>query len=135
MPTLVRSLDHIAYRTPIRLAKYNGRVTVLRTHGHADGAKVLRRVNPDWTHADHFALAARHAQEAMRLNTEYSQLLDTAAMETFGRPFKVSDYKISAIGCEQFSEPAKEALRFAAHASTNHMTLSLAHRRAAGKHA
>lgn len=135
MPTLVRSLDHQAYRTPIRLATYNCRVTVLRTHGQADGAKVLRRVNPKWTRADHFALAGRHAQESVRLKTEYSQLLDSAAMETFGRPFKFTDYQIAAIGCEQFSEPAKEALRFAALASTNHMTLSLAHRRAAGKRA
>lgn len=135
MPTLVRSLDHQAYRTPIRLAKYNGRVTVLQAQGQSDGAKVLRRVNPDWTRADHFALSVRHGQEAVRLNSEYSQLLDAAAMETFGRPFRVSDYKISAIGCEQFSEPAKEALRFSAHAATNHKTLSLAHRREAGRRA
>lgn len=45
------------------------------------------------------------------LEIEYSVILNSEAMRVFGRPWNPSDYRISAIGCSEFSEEAKNILR------------------------
>lgn len=126
-------LDHPAYHEAIRLPKYNGPVNVIQAVTTIDAAHVLRRANPDWTPVDHLTLADLHATEAARQLMHYNSLLDQAANETFGRPFQPTDYRISAIGSELFSEEKKIALRHAAHAKTNHRAIASAHLKAAGR--
>jgi hypothetical protein len=126
-------LDHPAYHDAIRLPKYNGPVTVIQAATSLDAAHVLRRANPDWTPVDHLTLADLHATEAARQLLQYNALLDAAATETFGRKFQPTDYRISAIGSELFSEEKKTALRHAAHARTNHRVIATAHLKAAGR--
>jgi len=131
--SLNSKLDHPAYHQAIRLPKYNRTVNVFQACDSADAGKVLRRTNPDWTKADHLQLAKLHATEAAQQLVSYNSLLEAAAQETFGRPYQVTDYRISAIACDEFSPEKKDALRFAAHARTNHRTIALAHMKAAGR--
>lgn len=131
--TLNAKLDHPAYHEPIRLPKYNRLVNVFQACDSSDAGRVLRRTNPDWSKEDHLQLADLHATEAAKLLVRYNTLLEEAAQETFGRPYHVTDYRISAIACDEFSAEKKEALRFAAHARTNHRTVAVAHLKAAGR--
>jgi hypothetical protein len=78
-------------------------------------------------------LAQQHADAAVQQKKEWCRLADAAALETFGRPFRITDYRISGIACDAFSEPMKQALRFAAHACTHHQKASYAHAHAAGR--
>lgn len=130
-PVFDAALDHPAYHEALKLPKYNRRVTVVSACSAGDSAKVLRRLKPDWTRDDHAALAAAHATTADSLETRYSELLDKAAQETFGRPFEFGDYRISAIGRDEFSPEMKDSLRFVAHAKGNHRLVSQAHAHAA----
>ncbi|HDR9103380.1 TPA: hypothetical protein QDB04_000099 [Burkholderia vietnamiensis] len=131
MANLNPKLDHPAYHAAIRLPKYNGAVTVLQAVTTTDAARVLRANHPEWTQADHYQLASLHATEAAKQEMRYSKLLDAAAHETFGRPFAVTDYRISAIGSELFSEEKKVELRQAAYAKSNHKVIAMAHLQAA----
>ena len=131
--TLNAKLDHPAYHESVRLPKYNGPVNVIQAVSSIDGAHVLRRANPEWTPSDHLALADLHATESARQLLQYNTLLDAAATETFGRPFQSTDYRISAIGSDAFSDEKKQALRHAAHARTNHRVIASAHLKAAGR--
>lgn len=123
-------LDHPAYHGLVRLPKYNTVTTVFQACTANDAGKVLRRLNPRWTPEDHQTLAERHAAEARKLKARHAELLEEAARETFGRPFQMVDYRISAIGSDEFSEDKKRELRHAAHAATGHSLVSQAHRQA-----
>ncbi len=124
-------LDHPAYHQAIKLPKYNGKVTVFQALSGVDAAKVLRQAHPDWTPDDHLTLASLHQTESAKQQMRYNILLDSAAQETFGRRFHVSDYRISAIGSEQFSELRKNELREAAHFQSRHAKIARAHMAAA----
>ena len=124
-------LDHPAYHASVSIPKYNGQVTVFRATSTYDAAKVLKKANPDWSADDHLKLASLHVTEAGRQQVAYNTLLDEAAQETFGRPFQVTDYRISAIASDAFSAEKKSALRKAAHARTYHEVVGMAHAKAA----
>lgn len=128
---LLSDLDHPAYHLAVKLPKYNRRVTVFQATTPLDAAHILKRANPAWTKEDHQQLSQAHATRGRQLNERYSQLLDEAALETFGRKFLPTDYHISAIGREEFSPEKKVALRNAAHASTYHQYAARAHAKAA----
>lgn len=129
---LTPGLDHPAYHFYVTLPRFNGKVTVFRTTLPRDSGRVLKLANPDWSTEDHIDLAKRHEDESQRLEAIHRQLLDTAHMETFGRPRAFEDYRISAIGSDAYPAEMKERLRHAAHTSSYHKRLSWAHA-AAGK--
>lgn len=129
--TLNPKLDHPAYHEAIQLPKYNGKVTVFQALSGTDGARVLRQAKPDWSQDDHLTLASLHQMESAKQQMRYSTLLDAAAKETLGRPFQVTDYRISAIGSEAFSDTMKVELRQAAHARSYHAIVARAHMTAA----
>lgn len=74
-------------------------------------AKLLRDRLPSWTKEDHKAAASKLKQMYDKLQGQYERALDKAAKELWGRPFKISDYRISCIGSDNFSEKQKEKLR------------------------
>ncbi len=123
----LEALDSAAYTTPLKLRGYTGQTTALSTLTHGDAAKILRRTRPDWTKSDHRTLADGHALAAQASEQEWSDLVDQAAVATFGRPFQVTDYRISGIACEEFPEEVKDRLRTLAHAKTHHCHLAGAH--------
>lgn len=54
-------------------------------------------------------------EQKNELENEYSSVLESEAQRVFGRPWTFSDYKISAIGCSEFSTEAKDKLRMNRH--------------------
>jgi hypothetical protein len=124
---LTQTLDHPAYHHPVKLRGYNGKVDVFRACLPTDGARVLRHAKPDWSVSEHLELATRHRVESERLSTLHGELLDQAHVQTFGRPREIHDYRISAIGREEYPDAMKEELRKAAHGSSCHSRLAWAH--------
>ncbi len=133
MPTsyMNPALDHPAYSARIKLRGYNGPVTFQGAVSDTDSARVLHRANPSWSKDEHLDLAQRHTIEADRLNNLHTRLLNQAHMETFGRPPVISDYRITAIGREEYPEEMKTQLRQAAYGYTAHAQASRGHRAAA----
>lgn len=129
--SLCPELDNSVYHVAIKLRGYNHKVTVFQAVSDGDAATILKRLKQDWTQKDHLRLAKLHAEAVERMQKDWNRVADTAALDTFGRPFLFGDYKISGIGREEFSEEHKSQLRFAAHAATYHGVLHRAHLRAA----
>lgn len=124
-------LNHPAYTGVVRLKGYNWPVTVQQACTPPDAGKVLIRLNPDWTKQDHKTLAAAHQAASSEMEAKWNALVDEAAMQTFGRKFQFSDYRISGIAAEEFSPEHKEQLRTLAHARTKHSRIAQAHTAAA----
>jgi len=131
MAVLEPQLDHPAYHQRVRLRGYNYATTIFQAVSDRDAARILRKTNPTWSSQDHLDLAAQHAEAATRHAKEWSDLVQEAAQETYGRPFRFEDYRISAIASDDFTPEKKERLRFAAHAETYHKLASRAHALAA----
>lgn len=131
MAQLVAQLDNPAYHQRVKLRGYNSSISIFQTTSDRDAAKVLKRLKPEWTQGEHETLSIAHAAEADAQRAEWNRLLDDAAMATFGRPFQFADYRISAIGSDEFSEEHKQKIRFAAHASNYHSQVARAHAQAA----
>ncbi len=127
MPVLEPGLDHPAYHARVKLRYYNYAVSIFQATSDQDAARILQRLHPEWTTADHEELATRHREAADRQAAAWSRLVEAAAQETFGRPYQFTDYRISGIACDEFSDVNKDKLRFAAHAATYHSLASRAH--------
>lgn len=126
------SLAQPAYTTAVKLRGYTAHRTVLGMTTIQDSARALRRLAPAWSKTDHLGLAQAHAQQFEQFEQQYNQTLDEAAQATFGRPFQFHDYRVSAIGREEFSEAHKCALRQLRRQAQDHKTLARAHWAAAG---
>jgi hypothetical protein len=126
----VPPIDSPTYREVAKLPKYNAKVSPLSAHG-SDGGKLLAKRLPGWTKADHLAAASEHEKKADEMSKQHSALLNTAAQAVWGRDFKVTDYRISGIGSDEFSQEHKDELRRLAHTSSAHKDAAHAHRAAA----
>lgn len=123
-------LNDSLYNTRVKLKGYNGQVTVSTAHG-ADKGKVLIQLAPQMSKGAHSAKAREFAALAEKLDEEWSREADEAAMETWGRPFQVTDYRISGIGSDEFSPARKNKLRTFAHGGTKAKDIAEAHTAAA----
>lgn len=120
-------LDDPAYNTRVKLPKYNGAVTATGATNDRDAANILIRNNPRWSKENHARLAEQHKRAADRHDKAWNSKVDEAAKSAWGRPFKPTDYKISGIASDEFSDAHKAALRTHAHAKTAHTKLAAAH--------
>lgn len=120
-------LSHPAYQQRVKLRGYNCAVTAASAFLPRDGARVLKRANPAWSQDEHLELAHLHRAESERLDALHGQLLDEAHQVTFGCAREVHDYRISAIGRDEYPETFKQRLRESAHGATRHSRLSWAH--------
>ena len=119
-------LSSPVYTTPIKIAKYNCKLTA--TTGHTDaGATIIKRLAPHWTKEDHKALAEHHMKRAIRLQSIWGKVSERAATQAFGRPFEITDYKITAVCRDEFSEAKKRVLRHCAYKRTKHLDLVRVH--------
>ncbi len=66
--------------------------------------RLLKHFTPTATRAWHAKMADLHAQKSLEHSTSWSEVADRAAMRTFGRRFEFHDYRISAIGQDEFAE-------------------------------
>jgi hypothetical protein len=100
------------YHKRVHLRGYNGPQSVQSAHG-ADKGKVLRALMPGATRAEHEAAYRKFKIRADRLRKLHGNLLDKAAMQTWGRKFSIGagDYRVSGIGSDEFSAAMKDKLR------------------------
>jgi hypothetical protein len=124
-------LKDALYNTPVRLKGYNGAVTISTAHGDADKARVLIQLQPEMTRSQHASLARGFATLADHLDAEWNREIDEAAMETWGRPWQVTDYRISGIGSAEFSNQRKTKLRTFAQGATKAKYIAQGHEAAA----
>lgn len=72
---------------------------------------------------------------AERSRRAWSREAERAALETFGRPWQFTDYRISGIGSDQFTDERKERLRFLAHRRSDYLSAFALHEWLAGARA
>lgn len=125
------SLDHPAYLAARKLRGYRYPVIPTGACTNSDAGKILILNNPAWSKADHLELAVLHRKAADHSAACWTKIADAASMAAFGRPYEITDYKISAIARDEFSEEHKRLLRHHALAGSNHRLLACAHEAAA----
>lgn len=118
---------HPAYKASVKLRGYSRETTAAHAVTPQDGAKVFVRVMPAWSRQDHARLAILHHGAAKFHEKKWSDVANHAAMAAFGRPYQITDYRISAIASEQFSDTEKTRLREHAHSASYHLALAAAH--------
>lgn len=127
-------LDHPAYVTTARrgFAGHTFAPSVLTALCASSAVRLLKRFLPSATRAWHASAAEMHAKKAIEHRDSWSSVADEAALQTFGRKFSISDYRISGIGREEFAEEHKDALRLHARSTGKHHRLAVLHHMAAG---
>lgn len=95
--------------------------------GHPRYARMLRALLPLWDKVAHTKLAQNYLARAGAHDALVIWLRELACLETFGRPFEFTDYKVSAIGRDEFSEERKNQIRYHAHTATDLRELARAH--------
>jgi hypothetical protein len=117
----------VEYTTGHKLPKHNGPVSVLTATSSASAAKVARLAFPDYTKADHEAAAVLHRKLAEGHDASWSSSRHLAHLEAFGCAPSVTDYRISGIGRDEYSDAWKAKLRTHAHTASAHRACAAAH--------
>lgn len=129
-PTSTYNLESPIYLERERRPKWNVKVGPLMDPD--EGGRILRRRLPHFTKADHESAARWFAADSKRARAQWSALMGSEHKRVFGRAMEATDYKISGIGREEYSERAKAKLRELAHYGTNAAAAAAAHWKAAG---
>lgn len=119
------------YIERVKVKGYTEKRNIFELHSPLEMGKVICSVMPNKSLMDHDSLAKMHIERYKTLQKEWSELVEKASMETFGRKYQITDYKVSGIACNEYSEDHKKELRRLSHAATAHQILSLAHEAAA----
>ena len=117
----------VIYDAPVRLPAYTRSPSVNSANSTGDSARVLRKVMPWLSVAEHRAMANVHLDMMALALTSWATIVNLASLETFGRKYEFSDYRVSAIAREEFSAERKEQLRLLSHAETKHRNAARAH--------
>lgn len=120
------NLDDPLYNTPVKLHGYTIRPTVTQAHG-SDMGNVLIILRPDLTREQHHQLARTFGDTANRMEDEWDKVINRAAQATWGRPWRATDYRISGIGSDEFSDEYKNKLRKLAQEGSKAKIISVAH--------
>lgn len=120
------------YRRRQRVRNWCGEQCPLSLAGNSTARRMLRRRLPTWTRADHARQALAMERAAHRCISAWSREAEAAALETFGRPWQFTDYRISGIGSDEFTAERKERLRTLAHRRSDYLSAADLHRDLAG---
>lgn len=120
------------YSSRVRLRGYNGPQSVFTAHGR-DGGKIAKVLFPGYGKREHLSISRDYALASEKAGNLYAHALDQAAMRLWGRPFQVTDYRVSGIGSDRFSESDKALLRKLVREKQQYKDISRAHYYAAGK--
>lgn len=124
---LIKSLADPAYRMAVALPRYNTVVTVFQTYSATDGGKVLRRVRPDWTAAQHVRFAEKHIEASNQQWTKVLRMLARAA-------FKANLPAPNAADTQAVQEVVQFLSEAERHTFTTSWWSSIGHVRAANAH-
>jgi hypothetical protein len=102
------NVDNAVYRERIKWPKWNVKVGPLMDA--IIGGKLLRRRLPDFTKENHESAARYFSNEQKRAKGIWNTMIEKEHLRVFGKPFQITDYKISGIGRDEYSENVKNAL-------------------------
>jgi hypothetical protein len=120
-------LSDLAYTSRIKLPKWNCRTTALASHSDITAAKIITKFRPELNQQSHLMIASYHLARSKKLFDIWNKVVNRAAQETFGRPWRIKDYKVSGIGSDDFAERHKRVLRHCIHRAYEHQDMSHAH--------
>jgi hypothetical protein len=120
-------LTHSVYHQTTKLRGWNCKTAALRCHDAKIAARLIRRFGPTWTSQEHASIARYHTHRAEKLLAVYKRVLERAALHSLGRPWQFTDYKVSGVGRDEFSEAHKRVLRHCIHRSYEHEDMAEAH--------
>ena len=130
---MIAQLSHPAYTSRMRVRGWNGRQCAKYCHAPSVARAMLRKLAPEWGIAEHLKLAQYHEGRMRKLDAIWLAVVNRAALETFGRPWEIFDYRVCGIGSDAFAPCHKRVLRHCAYRATEHDALARAHRLAAKK--
>lgn len=116
------------YTKKQKFPKYNVPISPISAHSSADGAKILRSRLPGWTKSDHLAAAEYHEEQSKKKDSDWGKTRDKAHQDVFGTAPGFSDYKVSGVGRDEYSDKAKGKLRKLASEASNHKSIAAVHR-------
>ena len=130
-----KSVPHVndkVYQMVEPRAKWNRRVSPMNSD--FEGGKILReRLREDgWTKQDHDEAAQMHLDKSRAASKKWGKVAEEAAQQTYGRSFEPTDYRISGIADDKFSDAHKDALRQASRDKSESTSAAYAHFIAAG---
>ena len=76
----------------------------------ADDYRILMQVG-HWSKEEHQKLALQFLEKGKESAKLWDKLANEASMQTFGRPYQITDYKVSGIARDEYSPEFKELLR------------------------
>jgi len=93
--------------------KGNGRsqYSIFGIYDSSSIKQAAKKLFPAMSIAEHKKLAEKYSQEMKAADEQYSKTLDTEFEKLFGRKYEASDYKISGIARDEFSDEVKNKLR------------------------
>jgi hypothetical protein len=116
-----------AYSQKVKLKGYSDSINVFQAFTEKDAGKILSKTMPLLSPAEHELLSKTHKKQAETCMALWSETVEKAAQETYGRPYQITDYRVSGIASDDFSDEHKKLLRHYAHAETAHKHLMTAH--------
>lgn len=132
MDLMILPLSSPIYNTSVKLRLISGRPTALRTGRCVlTAAKVISQTTQGWRKDMHAQAALYHMARYERLNGIWLKLLDKAMLTAHGRSMGALDYRICAIGRDEFPDSIKRVLRHCCYRSGEHLTLARAHQKLA----
>lgn len=119
------------YSKEIKMRKYSGAYTA-KSSMTKPAAYAARQAFPHYTRSQHLLASRQLRIAASAFEAAAISLRQAASCITFARSTSATlDYKVSAIGREEYPEQVKDAIRTAAHAETNCRNAASAHEYAA----
>lgn len=125
------ALSSPIYNTPVKLRLIAGKPTAHAAGCSSTAARIIRRTAHGWTKADHDQAVRYHIARYERLNSIWEKLLDKAMIQQYGRAMGVADYKVCAIGRDEFPDTVKRVLRHCRYRSCEHLNIGRAHEKLA----
>ena len=104
------SVDDYLYRT-IKVKYQKLPQSLFELSNASDIRKWMRMYFPHADTEKHLALRDAARQKVKNLKTYWGFVADNEIKRLFNRKMEVRDYRVSGIGCNEFSKPVKEILR------------------------
>jgi hypothetical protein len=137
MPQPIKDHIHVlpdAYQKPFKL-KGNGnrQYNIFQSHSDSQMRQAAKQLFPDMDYQDHKDRAESYRQKLDEAQKHYEDTLDKYAEKEFGRKLTATDYKVSGIYRDDFSDEAKHKIRGALYMISDYQAaLELHNSRQAG---
>lgn len=124
----ITDINDPIYTKKQKFPKYNVPISPISAHSSADGAKILKSRLSGWTKEDHLAAAEYHEEQSKKKDADWGKTREKAHKDVFGTDPGFSDYKVSGIGRDEYSDKDKAKLRKLAAEASSHKSVAAVHK-------